>query len=481
MASSRQLAAVSGLGVLLFLAGCSDAVPPGALVLTQTPVQSVGRSMPITQADVWYPAGSRVVLAWPGSRVKVLSSGLVSAGSPAISLDGKSVLFAGKASELADWQIYQTPITGGEPTVLTSLSGGAMSPALLPDGRFVFSSPVPKLASSGPGVRSPALYAESLSGGAPQPLTFGLAGASDPTVLPDGRILFVSSGAESAAVTNSALFTVNNDGTEIAPFACQHDARARLRRPRALPDGRVVFLTTDLDSVKPSGRAEQVLAARPFSSRKPVAPGWSDSCRSIDAADNGDLLVTLRPAQRGEAGTFAVWRLGPEAKELGAPLFDDPQWNDVEAIGAAAPSRPMGRLSNVDTNEATGLMLCLDAEDTTLRAAGTPPAKAIRVLRRTGAGREQALGEVPLQADGSFFVEVPADTALGFEALDAGGQVLRRLPPSVWVRPGENRACIGCHEPHSRTPDNHRPLAVRQPAVRLGATDKALAQTPPRP
>ena len=68
-----------------------------------------------------------------------------------------------------------------------------------------------------------------------------------------------------------------------------------------------------------------------------------------------------------------------------------------------------------------------------------------------------------MQADGSFLAEVPADVPLGFETLDDNGRVLRREAPMIWVRPAENRSCIGCHEPHNRAPHNHRPLAVNVP------------------
>ena len=77
-----------------------------------------------------------------------------------------------------------------------------------------------------------------------------------------------------------------------------------------------------------------------------------------------------------------------------------------------------------------------------------------------------------MHEDGSFMAEVPADVALGFEALDEAGNVVRRLPPSVWVRPGENRGCIGCHEPHGLAPRNRRPLAVKEPPVAVGLTGR---------
>ena len=103
------------------------------------------------------------------------------------------------------------------------------------------------------------------------------------------------------------------------------------------------------------------------------------------------------------------------------------------------------------------------------------------MLSETEQGVLRALGEVELQPDGSFLAEVPADVPLGFEALDAHGNVLRRLPPMVWVRAGENRSCLGCHEPHNRSPRNARPLAVNFPPARLGAPLKPSPCKSPRP
>jgi hypothetical protein len=36
---------------------------------------------------------------------------------------------------------------------------------------------------------------------------------------------------------------------------------------------------------------------------------------------------------------------------------------------------------------------------------------------------------------------------------------------------------VGCHEPHGTCPDNRRPLAVKQPAIKLEQSATALAQT----
>ena len=53
---------------------------------------------------------------------------------------------------------------------------------------------------------------------------------------------------------------------------------------------------------------------------------------------------------------------------------------------------------------------------------------------------------MPLAPDGSFAVEVPADTAIAFQAVDAEGRSELNEMSWIYVRPGETRGCVGCHQ-----------------------------------
>jgi hypothetical protein len=477
MASHFQISVVVASLVLLSGAGCKKPAPSaGALVLTQSPVTAAA-----TQAsdilDLRYPPGSRVVLmeAPLGSgRVQVLSEGLAAAGDPGVSYDGQRVFFAGKASATGDWQIYQEDLAGGRPQMLTSMPGGAMSPALLPNGSLVFASPVPKI--GGPNSSQPpsALYVQS-PGGQPRQLTFSSRSIAEPTMLADGRILFVSTQPSESAnsVSGPALFTINNDGTEITAFAGPEDPASAIQQPRLLADGRVVFLVSKTGT----SSANFVRAARPFQSRASLFPGVTARVSSVEAASNGDLLVCAENSS-GAKTSLALFRVSPAATALGAPLLADPAWNNCEAVEVSPHRQPMGRLSTMDLTKSTGKILCLDANFTGDPADGsTPVTTHVRVLAQTSPGNISALGEVPVQADGSFLAEVPADVPIGFEALDENGRVLRREAPMIWVRPAENRSCIGCHEPHNRSPHNHRPLAVNAPPLCLSLKNTGPAPT----
>lgn len=473
------------IALVLFGAGCGRPVPAGSLIVTQLPIGVVTPEVNGDLLDQRYPIGSRIVLVSDGTdghRVRVLSRGLVAAGNPVLSACGEWMLFSGKSDATAAWQIYQTRLKTAKPRQVTAMLGGAMDAAYLPDGRFVFSSPVPAVANAKVGfageVGAPGIYAQSINGGEPERLTFGLAGAMSSTVLADGRILFASGGSATMTVTNESLFTINNDGTELTGYAGQHDGVARIWHLREIPDGRVIFLSADWGSLPVEGRAEQVFTARPYSSRAPALDAVTGFIRSIEPGDNGQLWVSARRSTAPGEDRYAVYQIRDPAAGLGGPWFDDPDWHDVEAVAVAKRKVPMGRISTVKPDESTGQFLCLDANDSSYAdPEGTvPKASRIRLLIADEQQVVHSLGVVPVLADGSFLVEVPVNRAIGFEALDEEGHVLRRLAPMVWVRPGENRACVGCHEPHNMAPENRRPLAVKERMVPLTALLESVLQ-----
>lgn len=492
MGWTRSLGIGWGLLAVGWVMGCrpvSEAPSPGTLVVTQIPGDADEHAEAHDVLDIRYPRGSRLVRVDPSQRsdrAVVLSGGLWSAGSPALGPDGISILFAGKASTSNAWQIYRVAVSGGPPEPLTALPEGAMDPAWLPGGRFVFSSPVPRAASRrGEGAANdlPALYTLSVTGGIPSRLTFGRAAASDPTVLPDGRILFVSGmpGGDVRGEGPTSLFTINNDGTEVTAFAGQHDPPALLRRPRDAGDGRVIFLAASPGSASTTGRVEQVLMARPFRSRSVSLESEDRVCRSVEPAGDGTVLAGLDiPGGRDGFARFAIFRLGKPAGGAGVPVFDDPSWNDVEAVPATWTPRLTGRLSTVDPSRRDAVLLCLDTgvSDRPKEGIAVGHGIQVRMLGCDDSGGVRILGNAPVHGDGSFLVTVPADVALGVELLDARGAVVRRCPPVFWLRPGENRACVGCHEPHNRAPENRRPRAVLNPPVSMVSAGLGLAETP---
>ena len=86
------------------------------------------------------------------------------------------------------------------------------------------------------------------------------------------------------------------------------------------------------------------------------------------------------------------------------------------------------------------------------------------------------MGTVPVEKDGSFYLKIPARTAVRLETLDATGALLQRMHRWFWVMPLETRGCIGCHEDPELAPANRHVLALRRQPIPIGfAAEKGEA------
>lgn len=122
------------------------------------------------------------------------------------------------------------------------------------------------------------------------------------------------------------------------------------------------------------------------------------------------------------------------------------------------PSNPAPNQCYVSKLGAADLCRLKDPAQTT---AAERPARFIRVTRavptQSGISRaaigetdfemQQILGYVPIEPDGSFRIEVPADTPLGLTVVDSAGRGFQTHTSWIQVRPGEIRTCHGCHSP----------------------------------
>jgi hypothetical protein len=79
-------------------------------------------------------------------------------------------------------------------------------------------------------------------------------------------------------------------------------------------------------------------------------------------------------------------------------------------------------------------------------------------------GGATLMGTVPIEQDGSFYLEVPARVPLRLRTLDESGKESFAMRNWFWVMPRESRGCIGCHEDPELTPPNRHVRALRKAA-----------------
>ena len=96
-----------------------------------------------------------------------------------------------------------------------------------------------------------------------------------------------------------------------------------------------------------------------------------------------------------------------------------------------------------------------------------PPSGSIGVrqsIGETNFEQQQVLGYAPIEPDGSFKLQIPADVPLALQVVDAEGRGIQTHTNWIQVRPGERRTCDGCHSPRRGAALNSGPVVNTLPA-----------------
>jgi len=473
----------------------------GALLVTQLPVQ------PGVVEDGWatggmlrtpYGAGARLCVVSPEGTVRVLAEDFHSACEGAVSFDGKRVLFAGKESGSDPWDIYEIGVNGLGIRRITRDVGNCRNPSYQsrlytitspePWYQITFVSDAANEANDYGPVRATDLYSCRLDGTRVRRLTFNPSSDMDPFLMSDGRLLFAAwqrSGLSRGLFGRVSLFEVGIDGTDCVAFLVDEGRRIK-HMPCTTAGGLAVFVEADRVGWDGAGCLSRVTLRRPLHSYRRITAASDGLFHSPSPLSDGTVLVSRRPADG--SGTHGVYCLDPVSGRSEC-VFDDPARHDVYATVIRPRREPDGRSTVVTEDDPNGKLYCLnvytsDLADRTWMPPGT--VKSVRVLaglpRHTGEEEDspevpsliprRVLGQAPVEADGSFNIDVPANTPIELQILDADGAALRTCS-WIWARNHEPRGCIGCHEDGELTPENRFQDAFERNAVSL--------HSPPRP
>ncbi|MBN2563740.1 MAG: hypothetical protein JXQ75_22715 [Phycisphaerae bacterium] len=261
--------------------------------------------------------------------------------------------------------------------------------------------------------------------------------------------------------------------------------------PSPLRDGAVLVSCRPADGTSPTG--ETPVPQEMSTGETPVPQEMSAGGTLVPQ----EMSTGGMPGPQGPNKTHGIYRLDPRTgrKQL---IFDDPRFHDIHAKVLTPRPQPDGRSSVVNEKYPTGILYCLNAYLTDpavmshmkpgmirgLRVIeGVPPSvddPAVRSPDDTTVGfggpatvnglvpvvQRRLLGQVLVEEDGSFQIELPADVPVQLQTLDENGMALRSCG-WIWVKHREPRGCIGCHEDPELTPENWFVQAVRRPAMKL--------------
>jgi hypothetical protein len=463
------------------------------MVFTQAPFSAklhggqAGRFLLNGAAD----KGSRIVILARQGSPAVLTPEFAAAADPSVSFDGKRILFSGKRTAQDTWDIWEMDPDGRNKRQITSGFGNCREPEYLarssitpPDFdskvRWItFISDAAGTYQEGRAELATSLYAASLEpiegrGSVTRRTTFNLSSDFSPTVLQDGRVLFTSRQKYANSPEKYPLLAANWDGTGLNLF-CGTDQGTYFKTMACeMPDRTLVFVES-ANPTDPGGRLARVSFRRPLHSYEALSRG-TGLYLYPHPSPNGTLVVSFSPGKE----SYGIYLFDFEKGAPGEQIFNDPKWDNVDAQAVVPRPEPQGLISAVVDSLSWGHLHCLSVYESDMpevKAIRKGDVKRVRLVEGVPASAPQQvrspsqsisdaatrlLGEAPVEPDGSFFVEVPADTPFLIQLLDEKGKVLETMPRWTWVRRGTSRGCIGCHENKELAPENRVSDAVRK-------------------
>jgi hypothetical protein len=123
-----------------------------------------------------------------------------------------------------------------------------------------------------------------------------------------------------------------------------------------------------------------------------------------------------------------------------------PQTRPADPLDTRAQVADLARMKN----PADAAYLCAPARWVRAIRGVAPPSGSMGLrlaIGETDFEQQQILGYAPVEPDGSFKLQVPADVPLALSIVDAEGRAIQTHTNWIQVRPGERRTCDGCHSP----------------------------------
>jgi hypothetical protein len=418
---------------------------------------------------------------------------------PELSWDAKKLLFCFKGEPSGSTSVYQINVDGtglrrlSDPTPSCDGykgSGGGqhdIAPAYLPDGRIVFLSTRPSglVPCFNTGVAI--LHVMNADGSDMHSISVNNVNEFDPSVLPDGRILFGRwEYVDKNALTIQSLWTINPDGTqETAFYANNMVFPEAILDARAVPGSHQIVGTFAKHNAPPRGTIALVDPRKGKNDVRAIANleypdnptrDTGDSCEPWPVTSDV-FLYSGRPAGQtrnvlmmiDRAGRRTVLLSEPEIC-LHSPMLVKPRPAPAAIVDTTDRRQKTGRffvqdiyrgLKGVRRGEVKRLRIVEETSRVSPTTMGGSPYNQVFLVSAALAfSVKNVLGVVPVEADGSAYFEAPSGRAIFFQALDAEGRLVQSMRTFVQASPGTTRSCVGCHEYKYSAAGNESPRST---------------------
>jgi len=390
---------------------------------------------------------------------------------PQVYYDGKKIIFSYRKAGSENFHLYEISADGTGLKQLTDGPYDDIEPTYLPDDTIVFCSGRCNRWVNCWLTQVAVLYRCDADGSNIHPISSNNEHENTPWPLPDGRVLYMRwEYVDRSQVHYHHLWTTNPDGTgQMVYYGNLHPGIVMIDAKPIPGSEKIVAVFSpghgrrehegQITIVTPKAGPDEKASAQPVSRQKNYRDPYPFSEDCFLVAQGTRLLV-----MNGRGQTSEIYRLPGELAKAGVQCHEP------------RPLRPRARERiippRVDLTQATGRLVLTDVYNGR-RMEGVKPGEIKKLLvletlpmpiHYSGGMEpisyggtftlERILGTVPVEDDGSAYLEVPALRSLFFVALDEKNNSVKRMQSFLTVMPGETTSCVGCHEQRTRTPVN---------------------------
>ncbi len=401
---------------------------------------------------------------------------------PQVHYDGRRILFSYRPGGTEQYHLYEINVDGTGLRQLTSGAYDDFEPTYLPDGGIAFISTRCQRWVNCWLTQVAVLYRCDGDGKNLRPLSSNNEQDNTPWPLPDGRLIYTRwEYIDRSQVDYHHLWAMNPDGTaQINWYGNMHPKIVMIDAKPVPGTDKVVAIFSpghgqrehagELVVVDPNAGPDEKAFARTVGKGKQFRDPWAFSEEAFMAAV-GPAVVLVD----GSGAQQEVFKLSPEDVKAGywlhepRPVIARPREHRIpERTQLAATT---GRLVLADVYNGRNMagvargeikkLLVLEALPMPIHyTGGMDPVSYGGTFTL-----ERILGTVPVEPDGSAYLELPALRSFILVALDQNDFSVKRMQSFLTVQPGETTSCLGCHEQRTRTPGlaNYRSLATSRP------------------
>ena len=403
---------------------------------------------------------------------------------PQVHYSGEKILFSYRRGGTHTFHLYEIDVDGSNLVQLTDGPDDDIEPTYCPDGSIVFCSSRCRRFVNCWHTRVAILYRCDADGGNIRPLSSNNDHDNTPWVLPDGRILYMRwEYVDRSQVHFHHLWTMNPDGTgQTVYYGNMHGGIAMLDA-KPIPGTTKVVASFSPGHGRPEHLGHVAIVDPRFGPDHPEGarqltkrPEWKDpyafseDCFLVARADGLHVMD-------GGGNHERFYQL-PESERLRLqcheprPLIARPRERSIaERVGLHKTGGRIvleniyrGRkMDSVEPGSIKKLLVLKQIPKPINHSGGMEP------LTIGGSFTlAQILGTVPVEKDGSAFMELPALQSIFFVALDESEMAVKRMHSFLTLQPGETISCVGCHEQRNEAPHEQRAnmLALQRPPSR---------------